>query len=206
MQKKGLADMLKLVEGEDITDIDVETEEGMTKLEGMVGEKLAENLMGSLNDLIGGGKNQQPSQATPQKFKEVELPSGEKKSVPLDQDEGSSTDKPVKSVNQIEPRLNKVLNDFNKFDKADNVEDTVKVLEEMSQELKDIWKELKRTEEEMIRVQELEGDLTNQLISVLADAEDQQQVMDEIDEGIDKAGLFFIRHFFPPFSKICKKI
>ena len=38
--------MLKAVEGEEgVSEIDVETEEGRNKLEGMVGEKLAENLM-----------------------------------------------------------------------------------------------------------------------------------------------------------------
>lgn len=41
-----MAEMLKAVEGEEgVSEIDVETEEGRSKLEGMVGEKLAENLM-----------------------------------------------------------------------------------------------------------------------------------------------------------------
>ena len=152
MQKKGLADMLKLVEGEDLSGVDLETPEGMTKLEGMVGDKLAENLMEGLNELVGVKKS--ASSSAPQKFKEVELPSGEKKSVPVSSDDQNEEKEkePVKSVDQIEPRLNKVLQDFNtKFDKTEKMEDTVKVLEEMSQELKDIWKELKRTEEEMIR-------------------------------------------------------
>ena len=156
MQKKGLADMLKLVEGEDLSGVDLETPEGMTKLEGMVGDKLAENLMEGLNELVGVKKS--ASSSAPQKFKEVELPSGEKKSVPVSSSDGQNEEEeekekePVKSVDQIEPRLNKVLQDFNtKFDKTEKMEDTVKVLEEMSQELKDIWKELKRTEEEMIR-------------------------------------------------------
>ena len=46
VQKANLAEMLKAVEGEEgVSEIDVETEEGRNKLEGMVGEKLAENLM-----------------------------------------------------------------------------------------------------------------------------------------------------------------
>merc|ERR1719295_1843374 len=40
----------------------------------------------------------------------------------------------------------------------------------MTQQLKDLWNDLKVTEEELARVQDMEGELTNQLFSVLGDA------------------------------------
>ena len=38
-------------------------------------------------------------------------------------------------------------------------------LKDMTQQLKDLWNDLKVTEEELARVQDMEGELTNQLFS-----------------------------------------
>jgi len=92
MKRKQKEEMLKVVEGEDISGIDVETEEGMSKLEGMVGDKLADKLINSITDLVGGGGAngddvtgiKSTTKATIPKFKEVVLASGEKKSVPVE--------------------------------------------------------------------------------------------------------------------------
>ena len=71
-------EMLKIVKDEDISAIDVDTDEGMALLENMVGNKMADKLMLSLNDFLEDGKMKSKDS---EEYEDVELPSGEKKTV-----------------------------------------------------------------------------------------------------------------------------
>lgn len=56
MKVKQRENLLKALDGEDISHIDVETDEGMTLIEGMLGEKLADKLMNELGAIFGDNK------------------------------------------------------------------------------------------------------------------------------------------------------
>lgn len=53
LEVKQKQNLLKALDGEDISHIDVDSEEGMQMIEGMVGLKLAEKLMGEIGSLFG---------------------------------------------------------------------------------------------------------------------------------------------------------
>jgi len=163
MEQKGLEKMLEVVQGEDVGDIDVATEEGLNKLEGMVGDKLADNLIHSLNDLMGVKK---PAAAAAtkrkpvQKFKEIELPSGEKKSVPIDDDEEPKSD--LKVADDLKKLWQKA---------ADEIKTGFPGLEDKMEALEEI---LEDTEAMINKVQELEGQLSNKLVNAIKKGEDEE--------------------------------
>ena len=57
--------LLKVLEGESIDNIDINSEEGMTVIEGMVGEKLAEKLVGELGAILGSSMETKTKWITP---------------------------------------------------------------------------------------------------------------------------------------------
>ena len=65
MKMKRKESLLKVLEGESIDNIDINSDEGMTVIEGMVGEKLAERLVGELGAILGSSGKSKSKWITP---------------------------------------------------------------------------------------------------------------------------------------------
>ena len=65
MKLKRKESLLKVLEGESIDNIDINSDEGMTVIEGMVGEKLAERLVGELGAILGSSVKSKSKWITP---------------------------------------------------------------------------------------------------------------------------------------------
>ena len=154
-RRKQKEEMLEVVKGEDLSGIDLDSEEGMKKLESMVGQKIAENLMGSLTDFVGD-KLIKKRKKKP-RVKEIETASGEKKSVLID-DEDDSGDKDGETIGETLSKGSQKFQDLLKkakqeldqtFDDDDEMSTAYK---ELTKSLKDIFNELDKTEAEIVRI------------------------------------------------------
>lgn len=82
-QERSKQEMLKTLEGEDISHIDINSDEGLAQIESMVGDKMAKKLIDSIGDILGTSKPKkeiQDKKETIVSIEEVTLPSGEKQS------------------------------------------------------------------------------------------------------------------------------
>ena len=148
MKVKRKENLLKVLEGESIDNIDIETEEGMTKIEGMVGEKLAERLVGELGVILGGkdGAGSKTKWITPEKktlpieVEEVKLDNGEKQTR-LVQDQFQSMIKHMKKPMARKPLGNKKVN----LDPRSDMSEEDEMIEELVKTAKEVIKTEKET-------------------------------------------------------------
>jgi len=175
---KHKASLLKALDGEDISHIDVTTDEGMSTIEEMVGGKLADKLVNELGAIFGKPlkpktKLIQPENGRdPFEIEEVKLRSGEFQSKPVEKNEFESVIKNFVKTPPTKKAVNKKVNLDPRSDLSNEdeiIQELVDTVKKMSKDEMEALSELKSTLKKNVQdsiediVEETEGEMNMKL-------------------------------------------
>lgn len=176
VKDKHRASLLKALDGEDISHIDVTTDEGMNTIEEMVGGKLADKLVNELGAIFGKPLKPTTKWIEPEtggesfEVEEIKLSSGEVQSKPVEKNAfqalvnkfAKSAHEPKKKVVNLDPR-----SDLSNEDEM--IQELVDTVKKMSKDEMDALSELKSTLQKNVQdslediVDETEGEMNMKL-------------------------------------------
>lgn len=202
MQSQQKLNLLKALDDEDISHIDVNSEEGMSLIEGMVGEKLADKLVGELGAFLGTSipKKKWISSSgilgKPIEVREVKLPNGEVQSQ-IVSSQAQEFNTMLKDLSKMRAKR-KIVNLDPRSDLSDEtemMEELVHSVKQMTQKELDTLAKLKnslvKTAEESLEeiVEETEGEMNVKLDGLERHhaIEELHNTLQELMSKLDKA-------------------
>ena len=208
LQVKQKQNLLKALDDEDISHIDVNSDEGMQMIEGMVGLKLAEKLMGEIGSLFGKALTPSTSKwitpsdgKNPIEVHEVTLKSGEKQTRLVEKSSlnallsGMKTDKERRKKAENAKRKEMAKDFLNVFKTLDEIADFQESKEEDNGEitkqkqdrvsaLKELEKQVEQLNEQMDQEEEAKEEEVN--LDPRSDVSDEDEMIEELVNTVKK--------------------
>ena len=203
LQVKQKQNLLKALDDEDISHIDVNSDEGMQMIEGMVGLKLAEKLMGEIGSLFGKALTPSTSKwitpsngQNPIEVHEVTLKSGEKQTRLVEKSSlnallsGMKTDKERRKKAENTKRKEMAKDFLNVFKTLDEIADFQESKEEDSDEItkqkQDRVSALKELEKQVDQLDQEEETKEKVNLDPRSDVSDEDEMIEELVNTVKK--------------------